>query len=104
MADLSGITEITDPYMKVTTTSSATYSEHLLCQCKSCLIQAMLADFALTQIQEYPGDVLRHFNGATLTSCSGMVIKADSSKLLNSSLYLCSKTSKSIKSVGVYLI
>lgn len=48
MADLSGITEITDPYMKVTTTSSATYSEHLLCQCKSCLIQAMLADFALT--------------------------------------------------------
>ena len=48
MADLSGITAITDPYLKVTTTSSATYSGHLLCQCKNCLIEAMLADLALT--------------------------------------------------------
>lgn len=47
VADLSGITESTDPDLKVTTTGSATYSGHLLYQCKSCLIGAMLADFAL---------------------------------------------------------
>lgn len=48
MADLSEITEITGPHLTVTTTSSTRYSGHLPCQCKSCLIEAMLADFALT--------------------------------------------------------